>query len=144
EQLDEHVGHARMIPPRARAPRQTSPGSISRILRRRRCLVRRDLAPCGGRRRATKFLLLARPRVGRRSRKILAKILELWRHDAVTRYEPESRKHERRCDAVTGSGASRSSGIRRRRRAFAISLAARARVDARTTRFSWRNTSRMS
>src|SRR5207248_4704287 len=40
-----------------------------------------DPAPCGGRRRARSFLFVARPRVGRRRSKVLAKILGLWRVD---------------------------------------------------------------
>src|SRR5205085_9666825 len=43
-----------------------------------RATVRTDLAPCGGVRRARSILLVAGPTVGRRDRKILAEILELW------------------------------------------------------------------
>ena len=69
------------------------------VLSRRGDLIWTDLAPCVGLRRARSFLLLAGPGVGRRSSKILAENKELWRCDAESGYDAESRRRERRYDA---------------------------------------------
>src|SRR5436190_15161403 len=68
-------------PDRARAfsenPRRGVWACISRVSRRRGVLLWTKPAPYGGLRRARNFLFPARPKVGPRQSKILAKILEL-------------------------------------------------------------------
>src|SRR5205823_8070056 len=78
-----------------------SPGCVSRVLARRRCLIWRDLAPCGGLRRARKFLPPARPTLGPRRSKFLAKTLELWPYDAASWCDADARRRKRRCDAAS-------------------------------------------
>src|SRR5206468_12897196 len=82
-------------------PRQSVWASVSRVLGRRRRLVWGEVASCGRRRRARKFLLPARPRVGRRDRKFLAKTPELWPHDAESWCDANAQGEAQRYDAVT-------------------------------------------
>ena len=71
-------------PARANGCRNSDPqgeadSRFCRVRRRPRVAGRPTPAPCGGRRRAGSFLFPARPRLGRRDRKILAEIQDLRR-----------------------------------------------------------------
>src|SRR5205085_12498676 len=89
------------------------------------------VAPLAGLRRARSFLLLARPAVGPRRSKFLAKILELSPYDAESWCDFGSRRGERRYDAVSLSELHPSSPRPRQRRLPRHSAGAERAPDCR-------------